>query len=588
MTIRLRLLLGLAAYAALALATAAATALASADLAAARRAGDLADDMLGDIAELGLLTHDYIHVPGPRPRDQWLAVHARLSRRLASDFPVAAGTSTHDALRQDTADLLVQFERLQVVGAATPGVPGNAERWLRSRMLVTLHDMAASGGELSRVCSACIARVRTRADLGVGAFLLLSTLGLLVFALAFARSVIGPLDELQAGVASIEAGDLSRRVGTGARDELGEFSRSFDAMIERLQQTMVARDVLDEAQVLLRAVLDGMGEGVVVADREGRFLLSNPAAKRLLGPTLPEGPLEGRAERHGLFEGPDETSTAPLDRLPMARALAGERVEGVDCYLRNDLHPDGLWVMVSASPVRGPKGELEGGVAVLRDISDRKEAELSRRLLREVHHRIKNNLQVVQSLLELQAQRIEDPRFAEVLRESRSRVRAIASLHEQLYRAPEATGLDFGAWLHRLVADLRHTHLIGAGRILLEVEAEPLVLGLDTSVPFGLIVHELVTNALKHAFPGELRGRVLVGLRGLPDGECELSVTDDGVGLPADLDVRRTGTLGLRLVDGLVGQIGGRLERETGRGTAVRIRFREPAGRGRSPVARPG
>ena len=194
-------------------------------------------------------------------------------------------------------------------------------------------------------------------------------------------------------------------------------------------------------------------------------------------------------------------------------------------------------------------------------------------LLKEVHHRVKNNLQLISSLLSLQASRIPDKEVAELFAESRNRVRSMAMVHENLYRAGNFARVPMPAHIGKLCAELSRAYGVAAHRIEVQVEVDDIQLDLDRAVSCGLIINELLSNALKHAFRHRDHGRVQVGLHLIGDGQCELSVSDDGEGLPADLDIFRAATLGLQLVDDLAGQLRGVLVLERDGGARFRIRF---------------
>ena len=190
-------------------------------------------------------------------------------------------------------------------------------------------------------------------------------------------------------------------------------------------------------------------------------------------------------------------------------------------------------------------------------------------LLKEIHHRVKNNLQITSSLLRLQAAKIPDAAVRQVLRESQDRIRSMALVHEMLYRSQDLARVDFPQYVRALLPQLFRSYNPG-GRIRYRVEIDEIVFGVDLAVPCGLIINELVANALKHAFPGDRRGEICVRMR-LEQDRYRLSVEDDGIGFPAGLDVSQTGTLGLQLVRTLTEQIGGRLQEKTGQGTAFVI-----------------
>ncbi len=196
-------------------------------------------------------------------------------------------------------------------------------------------------------------------------------------------------------------------------------------------------------------------------------------------------------------------------------------------------------------------------------------------LLKEVHHRVKNNMQVISSMLSLQAAGIADPGAATALRETQNRIRSMALLHETLYRSENLARVDVPAYLNDLCAHLFRAHGVAAARIRLTLDADRSSLSLDQAIPCGLIVNELVSNCLKHAFPGGRAGEVRVTFRAEEGGGRLLSVRDDGVGMAAGKETGASATLGLRLVNGLAAQLKGTVEWQHESGVVCRVRFRE-------------
>jgi len=197
-------------------------------------------------------------------------------------------------------------------------------------------------------------------------------------------------------------------------------------------------------------------------------------------------------------------------------------------------------------------------------------------MLQEIHHRVKNNLQIVSSLLNLQAEQAQDPRIAEMLRDSQNRVRSMAYIHERLYRSPDLAQVNFADYARALTSHLLNSYQSAdSGAVSVRVDiGEDARLSVDTAIPCGLIVNELVSNALKHAFPPGWKtpGLITIAMRQTPNGYA-LSVRDNGVGLPMDVDLRRARSLGLELVAILAQQLGGALEIDRQAGTAFTITF---------------
>ena len=192
-------------------------------------------------------------------------------------------------------------------------------------------------------------------------------------------------------------------------------------------------------------------------------------------------------------------------------------------------------------------------------------------LLKEIHHRVKNNMQVISSLLNLQMAEIQDDSVRNLFRESQSRVRSMALIHEQLYRSKDLASVNFSDYIDNLARSIFRSYSIQAAQIRLTTEVDHLSLPLDQAIPCGLIINELICNALKYAFSGP-KGHITVSLT-KSDTCFQLVVADDGVGLPKDLDIDATTTLGLRLVKTLVDQIDGELVVDAAQGTRFQISF---------------
>jgi len=212
-----------------------------------------------------------------------------------------------------------------------------------------------------------------------------------------------------------------------------------------------------------------------------------------------------------------------------------------------------------------------------RQAQERLQASLQEKevLLKEIHHRVKNNLQVISSLLDMQSLSIQSPEAGEALEDSQHRVRTMAFVHERLYQSEDLASVDVREYLESLAGYLLAAYERSTDRIHLNLQIEDVCLDLDTAIASGLIVNELVSNALKHAFPATREGDGEIGLKlaSLDDGRFELQVRDNGVGFPPDLDPVGTQSLGLRLVNMLTQQLQGTLNLSRDVGTAFTITF---------------
>jgi two-component sensor histidine kinase len=195
-------------------------------------------------------------------------------------------------------------------------------------------------------------------------------------------------------------------------------------------------------------------------------------------------------------------------------------------------------------------------------------------LLKEIYHRVKNNLNLISSLLNLQSNYIKDKEDLELFRESQTRAKSMALIHKRLYQAEDLKNIDFGEYLHILITDLFKTYEVDPGRVKLDMSLENVMLDINTTIPLGLIVNELVSDCMKYAFPNGREGIIKIKLES-KDLHYKLSVCDNGVGLPKDLDFKDTDSLGMQLVNTLTSQIDGNIDLTVHNGTKFVISFKE-------------
>ncbi len=352
-----------------------------------------------------------------------------------------------------------------------------------------------------------------------------------------------------------------------------------DITVRREMEESLARsrEALQASHGLLRATFDAISSGVLSVDAAGLVNDTNESLAAVL-----------RAREDGLV-GRSAEEVFACFLLPLA--ADGEAVarwvrevsEAPESEAERVLRAaDGRSLRIVTRPQRAA-GRVTGRVWVFDDVTDSVRAlEDVRRalaekevMLKEIHHRVKNNLQVISSLLHMQSRGVDDARAVALFQESEQRVLSMALIHESLYRSSDLSRVAFAPYLEELARILVRSLRVEGGELVLRFDLAPVELTVETAVPCALVANELLTNAVKHAFPGSARGSIELSLR-REEGRVTLSVRDDGVGLPPGLEPERSRSLGLRLVRALAGQLHGeaRFERASP-GTVATLTFDE-------------
>lgn len=262
------------------------------------------------------------------------------------------------------------------------------------------------------------------------------------------------------------------------------------------------------------------------------------------------------------------------------RILAGEILNFESLHVRKDGHR--FPVEVSARLIKIKEKPVM--ITIVRDITERKHADEQIKaallekeiLLKEIHHRVKNNLQVISSLLNLQSKYTGEKQVVEVFKKSQERIRAMAIAHEKLCHSDDLSQIDFRDYIGSLITYLFEAYSFIPGQVQLKIEIEEISVNLETAIPLGLIINELVANSLKHAFPGEKKGEIHVELKESEDSVFDyiMMISDNGVGLPGSIDFQESGSLGMVLVGTLIKQLHGVIDYETKNGTHFTIKFK--------------
>jgi PAS domain S-box-containing protein len=373
-----------------------------------------------------------------------------------------------------------------------------------------------------------------------------------------------------------------------AVEELAVTFEELHAVNEDLTQ---AQQAAVHNQQRYQELFEWAPEAYIVTDLHGVIQEANQAAADLLN-----------IARHRLVGIPLAVFIAREERQPFRTQLAwlenGAEVREWKIRIQ-PRHKPAFPAVCRVAPARDVDGQLIGLRWLLRDITTWQQAQetleqrirertaelahantalqaaldRAERLLQELHHRVKNNLQVVASLLDLQSEFLQDSHARAIFHECQERIRAMALVHELLYQVGDLEQIELAHYLRSLAAQLFQSYGVDPERIHLTMQADTVYLDGSAAIPCGLLAHEVLSNCLQHAFPAQQTGEVSITLQVGPPGQVTLTIRDTGVGLPEDLDVRRTASLGLQLVCALTEQLHGTIAFTRDTGTCVTLTF---------------
>lgn len=342
----------------------------------------------------------------------------------------------------------------------------------------------------------------------------------------------------------------------------------------KLEVEIKEREKAEEHIRMLANVVESSDDAIITKSLNGTIISWNKGAEAIYGYSA------------GEIIGKNISILAPSDlkkEIPMLidKIKQGEKIQHYET-LRLKKDKTAINVSITISPVFDSSGKLVDISIIARDITQEKKAEnkikraLNEKelLLREIHHRVKNNMQIILSLLNLQTQYVVTDEAVEILQEAQDRVKAMSTIHENLYQSTDLTTINFAEYIHSLVKGIFFSHKIKEGQIESIIEIEDIMLNIETAVPCGLIISELVSNSLKHAFPNGQKGNIHLSLKS-QEGLFHLNIKDDGIGFPEDLDFKNANSLGLQLVNNLIRQIDGNIQMNKNKGTEIKITFKE-------------
>jgi len=340
------------------------------------------------------------------------------------------------------------------------------------------------------------------------------------------------------------------------------------------KEIIKSKEELADLNNYLETIINSSPFAIIDLNHEGKVKsVWNPAAERIygwqsqevLGKSLPSVP----------------SDEMDLNEQIRKRVISGESINEIEL---KRIRKDGsmIDILMGAAPLYDSQGQIDGIMSASADITAMVEAEKQIKaslkekevLLMEIHHRVKNNLQIISSLMSLQSEYVQDQNTLKMFQESKNRVRAMSLIHEKLYQSPDMTRISFGGYIQNLVHQLLEFYKVKSDEVKFEIMVDEIFLTLDNSIPLGLIVNELVSNCLKHAFPDGEMGKVFIQLES-QDNENILTVSDDGIGLPDDFDISETDSLGLKIVQTLTLQLRGELDIKKSPGAQFKVTFED-------------
>jgi PAS domain S-box-containing protein len=404
------------------------------------------------------------------------------------------------------------------------------------------------------------------------------------FLLIAIRHSIGEMRGIAERTAEIES--LNEGLEAHVANRTAQLVAANSELEREVAERKLAEAGLAEQRSFLRQVIDLNPNFVFAKDRAGRFTLVNQAIADAYGTTV-----------EGLLGKRDADFNPNVEEVEWFRR---DDLEVMDT-LKEKFIPEEViteaggrvrWLQTIKRPIVSPDGTAYQMLGIAADITARKEAERALEqaleqiktslrekevLLKEIHHRVKNNMQVITSLLSLQSRTIGDGQALAVFQDSQNRVKSMALIHETLYQSKDLSRINFAEYLQKLVAHVARSYRVRPDAVRINVSVDDISLPIDTAVPCGLIINELASNSLKYAFPADAAGEVNITFAAA-GARYVLRVSDTGVGLPAGFDPERGKSLGMKLVRMLTSQLGGELEWRNGVGTTFEITFPEEKG----------
>ncbi len=368
--------------------------------------------------------------------------------------------------------------------------------------------------------------------------------------------------------------------GVPTYDEKGRFT-GYRGADSDITESKKAEEILRANEQLTRTVIENSPIGISIRDMHGTLILSNEAWQKIWGLTKTEIVAYSKTREKLVFDDKDKYLSAHFEEIRRVYEKGGEYYIP-ELKLSIPKKDKANWISQLFYAITDDEGKVQRVVILTEDISERKKAseqiknDLHEKeiLLNEIHHRVKNNLQVISSLLKLQEYYMKDKKVLEIFRKSENRIRSMALIHQKLYETRDFVHIDVESYIKGLSKMLFGSYEISPAKIKLELEIQNIALDISRAIPIALILNELISNSLKYAFPEDKRGEIKIVLKEIKKNNCSLIYKDNGIGLPDNIDHKTTNTLGIQLINMLTQQISGEISLLKEEGALYNITFK--------------
>lgn len=377
------------------------------------------------------------------------------------------------------------------------------------------------------------------------------------------RDISVPIEKVLRFSQAVLSGDFSQKIDTSSNDEIGKLTKAIMKIHDHLVRAL---GEAYENQMRVEAILDHVDDGIVLIGEGSRIEVFNPTAALIFG--YNEKEVFGQ-DINMLLLGRNECRLSDSPEQHIELTNYSESVESNEFV---GLRKDGSRFPIEIKARKFPFKNESLVLVIAKDLTaDKQSAAMQvlllekEALLKEVHHRVKNNLQIIASMLKLESRKSEDSHALDALNNMNGRIHSMALLHESLYRSGIFAHLDLAAYLKQLSTQIFRTLVTQDGSIKLHLDLTSVQVGMDQALPCGLLVNELVSNSIKHGFPDGRTGKIRIELHPMDDKPLwQLRVSDTGVGLSDDFASKQSHSIGLQLMSDLAKQLGGSLEIEPG------------------------